>query len=134
MTKKIVLWVSLAYVVYFIGAFLISEVICKETWCRIHDDDFLGLMLIVFSPLILVFLFSIITYKMQEDVFRAWWNFARWFVPVIMFVTFLIGFADTGGGVAGAAGDSFSYFILGVLYAIFVITSLVKIVRAYRGK
>lgn len=132
MMKKIVLWFSAIYVVCFIGAFLISEVICKAKWCRIHDDDFVGLILIIFFPFIPVFLLSLITYKLREEVFRAWWNFARWFVPIIMLVTFLLNSAHRGGGIAGAAAGGFNILILGIFYVIFVITSLVKIAGAYR--
>ncbi len=126
--KKIVLWFSAVYAGCFVGAFLISEVICKAKWCRIHDDDFIGLTLIIFSPFIPVFLLSLITYKLREEVFRAWWNFARWFVPIIMLVTFLLNSTHRGGGISGAVAGSFNIFVVGVLYAIFVITSAAKIV------
>jgi len=83
-------------------------------------------------PLLSLIPFSIIFFFLHEDVFRAWWNFACWFVPVIMLVTFLLNSAHRGGGIAGAMAGSFNAFVLIVLYAIFVITSLVKIARAYR--
>ena len=76
---------------------------------------------------------SLITYKMKEEVFQAWWRFARWWVLVIIAVTLFLQNAGGGGGIgiSGAVGGAFDALILGILYAILVITSLVKIVRAY---
>ena len=66
---------------------------------------------------------------MKEEVFQAWWRFARWWVPVIIGVTFLLG-NMSGGGTLGMDRD-FTVFILGILYTILVVTSLLKIIRAY---
>jgi len=83
MTKKNVLVVSFAYVIFFIVSFLVS-LLCEEDMCRIHDDSVLGWMLLNFIFLIPIFIFSLITYKMREEVFQSWWRFARWFAPVII--------------------------------------------------
>ncbi|MCX6788116.1 MAG: hypothetical protein NT108_03075 [Candidatus Kaiserbacteria bacterium] len=76
-----------------------------------------------------LFLLSLITYRMKDEVFRAWWGFARWWVPVIIVVTLLLENAG-GGGTLGMNKD-FTAFILIILYSIFGIVSLVKIVRTY---
>ena len=81
-------------------------------------------------PLLPIFILSLITYKMQDEVFRAWWGFARWWVPVIIAVTLFLQNAGGGGG-WGLGSGGFDILILSIFYAIFVITSLVKIVRAY---
>ena len=76
---------------------------------------------------------SAITYKMKEEVFQTWWRFARWWVLVIIAVTLLLQNAGGGGGIgiSGAVGGAFDTLVLGIFYAILVITSLVKILRAY---
>lgn len=80
-----------------------------------------------------VFLLSLITYRMREEVFRAWWGVAKWFVPVIIAATFLFNMPGTSGlGMSGAYADTFSVLILGLLYTIFIITSIIKIILAYR--
>jgi hypothetical protein len=76
-----------------------------------------------------ILLLSLITYKMRDEVFRAWWNFARWWVLVIIAVTYLLENAG-GGGTLGMDTD-FTIFALSILYAVLIITSLVKIVRTY---
>ncbi len=57
--------------------------------CR---ESFLNLLIIVspyvhlFVPL---FIFSLITYWMREEVYRAWFRFARWWIPLSMLAIFL---------------------------------------------
>ncbi len=93
--------------------------------------DFIGHFFLLAPPL---FLLSLITYKMRDEVFRAWWNFARWWVPVIILVTYLQSTQAGGGGlgIGGAISSGFDILILGFFYAILVIVSLWRIVRKYR--
>ena len=120
---------------FFIVSFLVS-LLCEEDMCRIHDDSVLGWMLLNFIFLIPIFIFSLITYKMREEVFQSWWRFARWFAPVIILVTFLINSQRQSGGmgISGAIRSSFNLFIIGIFYAIFIITSMIKIILTYRDK
>lgn len=82
---------------------------------------------ILFTPFL--FALSLITYKMRDEVFRAWWNFAWWWALVIIAITLLLTNAS-GGGTLGMNQD-FTVFILGILYAILIVTSLIKIARMY---
>ena len=100
--------------------------ICSNFFTQFRPWNF-G-MYLFFTPALL--LLSLITYKMRDEVFRAWWRFARWWVPVIIVVTLLLENAG-GGGTLGMNKD-FTAFILIILYSILIITSLVKIVRAYQ--
>ena len=120
---------------FFIVSFLVS-LLCEEDMCRIHDDSVLGWMLLNFIFLIPIFIFSLITYKMRQEVFQSWWRFARWFAPVIILVTFLINSQRQSGGmgISGAIRSSFNLFIIGIFYAIFIITSMIKIILTYRDK
>ncbi len=76
-----------------------------------------------------VFLLSLLTYWAKDELFRAWWNFARWWVPVIVVVTLLL--ENAGGGGSLNMGQDFTIFILVILYTIFIITSIVKIIKRY---
>ncbi len=137
-TKKKALVVSAAYTVFFITVFLVGE-LCNSTWCRIHDDDPLGLIFFIFLPLLPTLLLSLLTYKMRDEVFRAWWDFARWFVPVIIAVTLYIGSIGSEGRYPGANGASLSvyyiyqsqFFISFFLYYIFILISLARITHVY---
>lgn len=79
-----------------------------------------------------VFIFSLITYRMRDEVFQIWWRFARWFVPVILAVSFLGNFEPSSGGGFGVPSLSLSFLILLILYPVFILVSIIKIVRAYR--
>ena len=94
----------------------------RAEWC-----EPLASSLFSFLPLLLL---SLITYKMRDEVFRAWWRFARWFVPVIIVVTLFVQNAGGGGG-WGMNGGAFDAFFIGIFYFILILVSLIKIVRAY---
>lgn len=70
---------------------------------------------------------------MRDEVFRAWWRFARWWAPVIIAVTLLLENAGGGGGlgISGAVSSAFDILVLGVLYAVLVVISLVLIAYKY---
>lgn len=139
--KKIVLKISSAYIAYSAVLLLLSA-LCHSDWCDISEDGLFGLILFSFAPLLLLFLFSLITYKMRDEVFHEWWNFARWWVPIIIFTTLCIENIGIGGRYPMANGSSLSvyyiyhaqFLIYTILYATLVVTSIVKIVRAYGKK
>ena len=79
-----------------------------------------------------IFILSLITYKMREEVFQAWWKFARWFVPLIMLVTFLLNSQNRGGGMSATISSGFDILVIGIFYTIFIITSAVKIVQTHK--
>lgn len=88
--------------------------------------------ILVFCLSVFVLFFSLLTYRMHESVFRAWWNPARWWMLVISVVTLITSFIDSQSG--SNIGDFFiGPPILGVLYVIFVGTSLGKIYVAYKA-
>ena len=152
-TKKIVLWIGLGTVL-ILGLVLIGEA-TSFTSCsfRVNERmdpygpfipgsngarqpelvwdkvEWCEPLTLAFIPLLLLIPLSLITYKMKDEVFQAWWRFARWWVPVIIVVTFLLG-NMSGGGTLGMDRD-FTVFILGILYTILIVTSLLKIIRAY---
>ena len=119
---------SIGYIVYLAVLFSVGTV-CDRVWCDIQEDGFLVSVLYSLAPLLPLFLLSLITYKMRDEVFHAWWGFARWWAPVIIAVTLLLENAG-GGGTLGMNKD-FTAFILIILYSILLITSLVKIFNAY---
>jgi|GEM_PF-1048932 len=137
MTKRNVLIASIIFVVF---AYILSNPIlfgfCRNTY-TFKDyigcfDDFPKLMsFLLINASVAILPFSIITYKMKEEIFQSWWSFARWFVPVIIAVAFFFENAGGGGGFLGP-DQSFMAFTLGLLYVIFVFVSIIKIVLAYR--
>jgi hypothetical protein len=151
MTKKIVLFISLSICSIVLALFLIDKIQgpCSATYfdfsgavptstnviyCDKAVIDFVPEVILqslafILLPLLSLLFLSLITYRMRDEVFRAWWRFARWWVPVIIAATLFLENAS-GGGTLGMDKD-FTIFILSILYTVLIITSLVKIVRAY---
>ncbi len=130
MTKKNTLAISAMYAVFFVVIFALSE-FCHSDWCRVHDDDPLGWVFFIFLPLLPVFFLSLLTYRMRDEAFRAWWNPARFWMPVIIVATIITSIIDSQSG--SSIGDfPISIPVLGFLYALFISSSLWKIVRTNR--
>ncbi|MBP6033996.1 MAG: hypothetical protein KA537_00795 [Candidatus Moranbacteria bacterium] len=97
--------------------------------CPIPLDDSKEVLL---YPFFIIFLLSLITYRMRDEVFQAWWRFARWFVPIIILVTFLQNMAHQQGGLGGVAQGAFDFAVLSFLYLVFILVSSIKIIRAHK--
>ena len=41
-------------------------------------------LILIFAPILPLFLLSLITYKMWDEVYRAWLRFAQWWIPLSM--------------------------------------------------
>ncbi len=50
---------------------------------------------ILLLPILPVALFSLITYKMREDIFIVWINFAKWWIPLTIFLTLIAPASDS---------------------------------------
>ena len=131
MTKKNILALSIVgLVVYLSTMYSVSLGICNDASYNCRKTVDLIQMTVSVFPFIL--LFSLITYKMREEAFQAWWRFAMWFVPLIMIVTYLMYSGHRQSGFGGVSQGAFEFLILIVLYAIFILTSLIRIVLAHR--
>ena len=65
-----------ASVVISIKGACVFEYVCS----RPHEDSFA----FFFSPFVFLLLFSLITFRMREETFNAWWKLARIWIPVSM--------------------------------------------------
>jgi len=135
-TKKNVFIVSGVATLFIASLFILGSDSCYASpSCRglqessvfdvLNDDNVMATF--IFIPL---FILSLITYKMRDEVFYAWWNFARWLVPVIIVATFLVNMMPSNHGFFNM--DALIYLlVLAPLYAILILVSLWKIVRTY---
>lgn len=137
-TKKIVFWSSLIggifafatlYFIYLFPCDFSPEHPCYDS--LLHFSNSIVPYLSLFIPL---FFLSLITYRLRDEVFTAWWNFARWWVPIIIVITLLqnIGHSQGGLGISGAISGWFDMMILFFFYLILVGGSLLKIFFTYR--
>ena len=117
------------------GLFVISLLALLYNFCgpyRGTCKDVYEFIVYPFSPFPFVFLLSLITYKMPDQVFQAWWKVAKWFVPIIVVITFLTNYGHQQSGFGGVAQGAFSFAFLFLLYAAFIIMALIRIFFAYR--
>ncbi len=71
---------------------------------------------------------SLLTYWAKDQLFTAWFKFAVWMVPVIVVATIWLNQVDSGSGLFSGM---FTILVLSILYSIFIITSIVKIVKVH---
>jgi hypothetical protein len=129
--KKMVFWTTLMALGSMIGGSKICGI--GSLICRKNLED----VFVLLYSIPVLFLLSLLTYKMREEIFHAWWNFARWWVPVIIVVTLLLNSASDGGGGMGGGGlasGMLDFAVLWILYIILVLVCLIKIVRVYGKK
>src|SRR3989344_5283338 len=65
-------------------------------WCSQYTYETPALIIIVFSAA--SFIPLLILYFLREEIFIAWWKFARWYLGFSVALFILIFFADSGGG------------------------------------
>jgi hypothetical protein len=80
---------------------------------------------IIFLVSIPIFVISIITYFMKEQIISAWLKFAYWWVPLTMFLVFLASFASGPSYFPNLLSNRLVSFLM---YCLFFIISLIIII------
>lgn len=98
MTKKVVLFVGLLS----LAVFILAGSIIDGEYCRYvneygHTTNYCEIITSSLLSVILLVPFSVILYFLPDEIFRAWWRFARCFVPIAVVLTLLTPH-DRGGG------------------------------------
>ena len=88
MEKKKTLVISLVMTIIFITLLFATRFgICPPEGYVCEDAlNPIAQVISIFFP---VFLLALITYKMRVDVYRVWFRFARWWVPLSIFATLI---------------------------------------------
>jgi hypothetical protein len=134
-TKKKVLIISLLYPIFFALIIVLSIVCSNDKWCDTREDGINGLIIFGFFPLVFILFFSLLTYRMRNEVFEHWMKFGRWGIPVLFFINFLLFDAPISnglGGIGGVMGKAFVAMLLVILYGTFCIISLWRILSKYK--
>lgn len=125
MTKNIVFVVSfiISAVLFLLNYFGTYKICNSQLECTQSLADYMR----VFSIILPFFLFSLITYKMREEVFRSWFRFARVYIPASMLLILLAPSYSSNWMFPYDKGRAAFLFS-----SLFIIISTVKIVLAYR--
>ena len=109
----------------FIGTFNL----CGGREYSVCMDVVFNIFMILF-PIIPLFLFSLITYKMQDSVFQAWWRFARIWIPISM-LAILVSPSNTHNWMFPIEKGTVAFFSA----VLFVVISLILIITwQFKGK
>lgn len=119
MTKKNVLIISsfLAVMLFVIEAKMrsINLILCSDSYYRCID--LVGNIWVAALIIIPVVPFSIITYFLREEVFRAWLRFTYWWTP-LSFIIVLFSGDSHPGNTLGISGQAFFGILTWGLYII----------------
>lgn len=123
MKKRTAFYISLGMVTIFFASGYVIPFLCGQYDYTCQDKfEVLFPAILIFLPTLL---FSIITYKMREEVFRAWLHFAYWWIPISLVFIYLAGGWSGGGfGIPNVLDQEFVSIIFS---ALFVIISLIII-------
>ena len=97
------------------------ESICE----RPHDDS----MAAIFLPFLPLFVFSLITYFLREEIFQSWWRFTRIAIPASI-VLILLAPSYSSDWMLPIEKGTVAFFTS----LIFVFISVIVIVRAHKQK
>ena len=88
-SKKNLLVIALGFIVtFFVFAFAQEISLCPAYSYSACMGIFNGLAEALL-PVFPLFLFSLITYKMREEVYQAWFRFVRWWIPLSVLLIFI---------------------------------------------
>jgi hypothetical protein len=134
LTKKITLAFSILLSVVLVLLVTAQNSFCYDaSWCRAYWDDINNFGLYLFIAPIAILPFSLLTFWMKEEVFQKWFKFSLWYVPILVIAMFVFPTSVSGGlGIGGAYQEAFNTLVLILLFSIYIITSVIKIVRAHK--
>ncbi len=131
-TKKNILRILLSYLLLvgiFVSYALISSCPTGQ-YCNKTIGGFLGLVIVILAPLLIVLPFSLVTYKMRDEVFEHWRNFSLWYIPTLIVLTqIVVNGESAGGGFGGVVSSWFMGILILFLVIIYILTSITLIVK-----
>jgi hypothetical protein len=138
LTKKNVLILSLIGSIFAATVFLVGTNFCYQNEiCRGVRNMSGNENLIVTFVFPLMFIFSLITFWMKEEVFRSWFKFAGWSVPLVVITAIWLNTLPESGGFFNLdnAIILLAMIIMGVIFAIVSISNILfSWLKYYKNK
>lgn len=120
MTKKNVLILSAVLVALFIVfGFQKNIGLCGKEYNSCWT--FFDLLWSPFSLGVPLFLLSILTYRMHEEIFFTWLRLAYWWIPLSVLIIFTTPTTDHSWAIGGPSRDSVTWFLSGLFFVISLI-------------
>lgn len=143
MSKKTLLIISITVTILTGLSFFSRDLALSSNLCPLISPDvcwsYVRDIKDVFDPFIFLFpivlIFSLTTYRLHEEIFRAWLKFAYLWVPLSIVVMFLLSM-DTGGGGFGMNlihPEAIAMFFAGVFTVVSIVIIAWKYMATRRG-
>ena len=134
MTKKIVLWLSSSSLLVFVLLCLsqINSFCYNQLWCNKYWGDInkVGNYLYFSIP---IFILSLITYFLKEQIFRTWLHFAYGWIPLSLLFVYIASQSSGGGfGIPNVFDTESVSIIFSVLF--FIISILLIFIKSFITK
>ncbi|MFT7645271.1 MAG: hypothetical protein ACI9BF_000949 [Candidatus Paceibacteria bacterium] len=99
--------------------------------CRMSLDEVERFL----SPALILLFFSLLTYKLPQIVFDYWWKFARFGIPLVFALVILINLRlhHSPGGWLNLDNE-IDLVLVGLIYGLFSLGSVIQIIRGYYKK
>ncbi|MDP3646097.1 MAG: hypothetical protein Q8R25_03345 [bacterium] len=130
LSKKYLLWASgFIAALLLVGNWVGTFRLCGGTEYG-QCMDVLYSTVVNFFPIIAVFLITLIIYWMRDEIYQAWFRFARWYVPIAMLLILIT--PEYGGGLFNPVQKGSVAFVLTALF--FVVSLLLIAVKHFRQR
>lgn len=129
MTKKLILSSSIiATCMVLFTAFIYPSICPYKSFCWGYIDT-INFLTLISLPLLLMLPFSLITYKMRNEVFEYWRNFSLWYLPAMIVFTLILISGGHGGDFAGVVSGWFDGVVILALAVIYAFGSFCLILK-----
>ena len=132
--KKLLSLSILVVLVAVFGDFFLRSGVCKVslwTWCR-EVKEIINMFISFSFVFFFIFPLSLLTYKMRDEVFEHWMRFAIWTAPVVIIAHILMYAVFYRNGSPDVFEKIVVVPIFILIYGIFVLISLWRIVARWR--
>ena len=132
MTKKTTLLISLLFSLFFI-IFILFQQHANCSFIQRSCSDLLGMYSEIIFIFIPVFIFSLFTYKMKDDVYNIWIKFVYIWIPLTIIMSFITPEYGKGGFLFPIERGGVSYFLSLLFFIISIIIISVKYFSAKKS-
>ena len=126
--KSLLLFSTTGFIVLVLSTIISVYGLCLQRYfCSRPHDDSLASLLLIFFPL---FLFSLITYKMNDGAYSVWFKFSRIWVPLtIILVALAPEYSNSFFPIIKGNVSFFLSFIFALVSLIIVVTKQLELKR-----
>ncbi len=131
-SKRIVFWISLFISTYLVVALIMgpSNYCYYNSLCDklFNSINLIGPDIALFP---VIFFFSLVTYKMRDEVFKFWLKFCYFYIPIFVLIIFTFTLPGSNGGGWAIPGGFFTALIFFFLLFLFFLISLILVIVKY---